>query len=144
RRQGLIRHIGLSNVTVDQLSTATSIVDIVAVTAHYNLADRDQTPLLEAAASAGAVFVPWQPVSLAPPGIATNPHGSRAIRQVVQPIADRYGATIPQLALAWLLQRSPAVLPIPATTIPEHLDDNLAAQDLELDDRDVDTLDRLA
>ncbi|MFF3248400.1 aldo/keto reductase [Streptomyces sp. NPDC002870] len=68
RREGMIRHIGLSNVTTDQLRAAREIVDIAAVTAHFNIVDRQEAALLDAAVEAGAAFVPWQPVSLSRPG----------------------------------------------------------------------------
>ena len=144
RQQGLIRHIGLSNVTVEQLHAAQHIVEIAAVTAHFNVVDRQQTPLLEATLAAGAVFVPWQPVSLLPPGIETDTNGPDAVRRAIAPIAARHGATIPQIALAWLLHRSPAILPIPATTTLDHVKSNLAAEQIELSDSDVRELNSLA
>jgi pyridoxine 4-dehydrogenase len=132
RKEGLIGHIGLSNVTPGQLRTALRITEIAAVTAHFNVAARQHAVLLEAAISAGAVFCPWQPVSLTQPGFRTDTSGPEAIRRVLEPIAARHGATIPQVALAWLLARSPVILPIPATTSITHLRKNLDAQDLEL------------
>jgi aryl-alcohol dehydrogenase-like predicted oxidoreductase len=130
RQQGLIRHIGLSNVLPDQLRAAREVAEIAAVTAHFNVAARDA--LVDAAVEAGAVFAPWQPVSLTQPGAPTDAGGPAAIRRVLGPIASRHGATIPQVALAWLLRRSPAIMPIPATTSIAHLQENLDAQDLEL------------
>lgn len=132
RQEGLIGHVGLSNVTASQLRAAAKITDIAAVTAHFNVAARQHAVLLEAAASVGAVFCSWQPVSLTQPGIQTDTSGPRAIRRVLEPIAARHGVTVPQVALAWLLARSPAILPIPATTSITHLRENLDAQDLEL------------
>ena len=132
RKEGLIGHIGRSNVTPDQLRTALRITEIAAVTAHFNVAARQHAVLLEAAVSAGAVFCPWQPVSLTQPGVRTDTSGPEAIQRVLEPIAARHGATIPQVALAWLLARSPVILPIPATTSITHLRQNLDAQDLEL------------
>jgi pyridoxine 4-dehydrogenase len=132
RKEGLIGHIGLSNVTPGQLRTALRITEIAAVTAHFNVAARQHAVLLEAAISVGAVFCPWQPVSLTQPGFRTDTSGPEAIRRVLEPIAARHGATIPQVALAWLLARSPVILPIPATTSITHLRKNLDAQDLEL------------
>jgi aryl-alcohol dehydrogenase-like predicted oxidoreductase len=132
REEGLIRHIGLSNVTPDQLGAALRITEIAAVTAYFNVADRQNGALQQAACDAGAVFCPWQPVSLAQPGIKTDTTGSEAIRATLGPIAARHGATVPQVALAWLLARSPAILPVPATTSITHLRENLDAQDLEL------------
>jgi pyridoxine 4-dehydrogenase len=132
RKEGLIGHIGLSNVTPEQLNVALGVTEIAAVTAHFNIAARQNAGLLEAAAAAGAVFCPWQPVSLIQPGFRTDTGGPQAIRNVLEPIAARHEATIPQVALAWLLARSPAVLPIPATASIMHLRQNLDAQDLEL------------
>jgi aryl-alcohol dehydrogenase-like predicted oxidoreductase len=144
RQQGLIRHIGLSNVTPDQLRAAREIVEIAAVTAHFNVAARDEATLVDAAVEAGAVFAPWQPVSLTQPGAPTDADGPEAIRRVLGPIASRHGATIPQVALAWLLRRSPAIMPIPATTSIAHLQENLEAQDLELTPEDIQSITSLA
>jgi pyridoxine 4-dehydrogenase len=138
RDDGVIRHIGLSNVTVDQFAVATAITDVAAVTAHFNVADRTNEPLLRAAEAAGAVFVPWQPVSLiAPRDERTDVHGPDHLQAVLRPIAHRHDATIAQISLAWLLQLSPAVLPIPGTTSIAHLHQNLAAQDIELTPEEV-------
>ncbi|MDT7802301.1 MAG: pyridoxine 4-dehydrogenase [Actinomycetota bacterium] len=132
REEGVIKQIGLSNVTLGQLRAAKAIVEISAVTAHYNVVDRHEQPLLDAATEAGAVFVPWQPVSLSTPGEPTDTAGPAAVRRVLEPIAARHGATVSQVALAWLLDRSAAVLPIPGTTSLAHVRENLAAQDLAL------------
>jgi pyridoxine 4-dehydrogenase len=132
RKEGLIRHIGLSNVTPGQLRAALAITDIAAVTAHFSVAARAEAELLEVAAGAGVMFCPWQPVSLIAPGVATDVAGPAAIRRALEPVAARHGATIPQVALAWLLARSPVLAPIPATTSIAHLRENLAAADLEL------------
>jgi pyridoxine 4-dehydrogenase len=143
RKEGLIRHIGLSNVTTGQLRTAREITEIAAVTAYFNVAARHEAPLLDAAVGAGAVFVPWQPVSLARPGDPTDTRGPDALRRVLGAIAARHEATIPQVTLAWLLARSPAVMPIPATTSLGHLRENLAAEDLELTGEEIRTIDGL-
>jgi pyridoxine 4-dehydrogenase len=133
REQGLIGGIGLSNVTVDQLAEARRIVEIAAVTAHFNIADRAETPLLEATVAGGSMFAPWQPISLIAPGVRTDTSGSELMGR----IAARHGATIPQVALAWLLAQSPAVRPLPATTSIAHLRENLAAQNLALTAEDL-------
>jgi aryl-alcohol dehydrogenase-like predicted oxidoreductase len=137
REEGVIQDIGLSNVTLGQLRAAQEIVEITAVTAHYNIVDRHEQPLLDAATEAGAVFVPWQPVSLSTPGEPTDTAGPEAVRRVLEPIAARHGATVSQVALAWLLDHSPAVLPIPGTTSLEHVRENLAAQDLVLSQEEL-------
>ncbi|MDX6354697.1 MAG: pyridoxine 4-dehydrogenase [Streptomyces sp.] len=144
RRQGLIRHIGLSNVTPGQLRAAREIVEIAAVTAHFNLVDRHEAALLDAAVEGGAVFAPWQPVSLSTPGAPTDTAGPDAARRVLGPIASRHGATVSQVALAWLLARSPAVMPIPGTTSLAHVRENLAAQDIELSAEDIRSISGLA
>jgi aryl-alcohol dehydrogenase-like predicted oxidoreductase len=144
RQLGLIRHIGLSNVTPDQLRAACQIVDIAAVTAHFNVVARQQEPLLEAALEAGAVFVPWQPVSLSVPGSPTDTGGPEAVRRVLEPIASRHGATISQIALAWLLARSPAIMPVPGTTSIAHVRENLDAQDIELGREDIQSINSIA
>jgi pyridoxine 4-dehydrogenase len=140
RQEGLIRHIGLSNVTTDQLRSARQIVDIAAVTAHFNVVARQQEPLLDAALEAGAVFVPWQPVSLSVPGSPTDTGGPDAVRRVLEPIASRHGATSSQIALAWLLARSPAIMPVPGTTSIRHLRENLDAQDIKLSREDIQSI----
>jgi aryl-alcohol dehydrogenase-like predicted oxidoreductase len=144
RQLGLIRHIGLSNVTPDQLRAACQIVDIAAVTAHFNVVARQQEPLLEAALEAGAVFVPWQPVSLSVPGSPTDTGGPEAVRRVLEPIASRHEATISQIALAWLLARSPAIMPVPGTTSIAHVRENLDAQDIELGREDIQSINSIA
>jgi aryl-alcohol dehydrogenase-like predicted oxidoreductase len=143
RKEGMIRHIGLSNVTTGQLREAREITEIAAVTAYFNVAARHEGALLDAAAEAGVVFAPWQPVSLTRPGDPIDTGGPDGLRRVLEPIAARHDATIPQVTLAWLLARSPAIMPIPATTSLGHLRENLAAQDLELTDEDIRSIDGL-
>jgi pyridoxine 4-dehydrogenase len=132
RDEGYIRHIGLSNVTSEQYESARSIVDIAAVTAQYNVSDRTGAQLLKAAEQYGAVFSPWHPASL-------NDGGDDADRilAAVTPIAAKYEASPHQIALAWLLHRSPATLPIPGTTSLAHLRENVAAAQIRLMDSEV-------
>jgi aryl-alcohol dehydrogenase-like predicted oxidoreductase len=118
-------------VTLDQLRTAQSIVDIAAVTAHYNVAVRTGADLLRAAEDAGMAFSPWHPVTL------TEGPDSAGVMAVVEPIASRHGVTPRQVALAWHPHRSPASLPIPGTTSVGHLKDNLAAGKIELSGDDT-------
>jgi aryl-alcohol dehydrogenase-like predicted oxidoreductase len=141
---GLIRHIGLSNVTPDQLRVARQIVEVVAVTAHFNVVARHEAMLVDAALETGAVFVPWQPVSLTAPGSPTDTGGPETVRRVLESIASRHGATISQIALAWLLARSPAIMPVPGTTSIAHLQENLDAQDIELSPEDIQSINGLA
>jgi hypothetical protein len=126
REEGLIRHIGLSNVTLDQLRSAQAIAPIAAVTAHYNLSARTGADLLRAAEHDGIAFSPWHPVTL-----SEGPDTAR-VMAVVETIAVRHGVTARQAALAWHLHRSPVSLPIPGTTSIAHLRDNLAAAHLTL------------
>jgi pyridoxine 4-dehydrogenase len=144
RKEGVIGHIGLSNVSSSQLRAALRITEIAAVTAYFNVSARQNAALLELALGAGAVFLPWQPVSLIQPGFRTDTSGPETIRRVLAPIASRHGATIPQVALAWLLARSPAILPIPATTSSAHLRENLDAQGLELSPGELAVMNSLA
>jgi pyridoxine 4-dehydrogenase len=144
RDEGVIRHIGLSNITPAQLRIAQGITEIAAVTAHFNVAARHNAPLAEAAVSSGAVFSPWQPVSLIPPGFRTDVSGPEDLSRALAPIAAAHEATIPQIALAWLLARSPLMLPIPATASITHLRQNLAAADLTLTPGQITTINELA
>jgi aryl-alcohol dehydrogenase-like predicted oxidoreductase len=133
RAQGLIRHIGLSNVTVEQFEAGREIVEIAAVTANYNLGNRLGAPQLAAAERAGAVFSPWGP---------TRFDGPQAddIHRAVAVIAQRIGATSQQVALAWHLHRSPITLPIPGTTAIGHADANNAARSISLSPDEVSEL----
>jgi aryl-alcohol dehydrogenase-like predicted oxidoreductase len=150
--EGLIRHIGLSNVTLEQLKIASGIVEVATVTGHFNLVARNSpmvgvtvpTDLMRSTLEAGAVFVPWQPVSLATPGDPADVEGPEAARSVLSPIAARLGASVPQVTLAWLLWLSPSILPIPGTTSIRHLEENVTAQDLRLTPEDVRAINKIA
>ncbi|PYC68747.1 oxidoreductase [Micromonospora arborensis] len=137
--EGYVRHIGLSNVTAAQYETARSITDIAAVTALYNVGNRTGADLLVAAEQSGAVFSPWHPISLRDGG-----ENADEVARTLAPIAARYEATPQQIALAWLLHRSPAMLPIPGTTSLAHLRENLAAAQIRLTDAEVAELTALA
>jgi aryl-alcohol dehydrogenase-like predicted oxidoreductase len=126
RQAGLIRHVGLSNVTLEQLRIAQSIVPVAAVTALYNVTVRVGADLLAAAEEDGIVFSPWHPVTT-----TDGPLASRAA-EILPPIAAAHGANVQQIALAWQLQGSPQALPIPGTTSLAHLHDNLASQSIVL------------
>ena len=121
--EGKIRHIGVSNVSVDQLEQARSIVDVVTVQNRYNLEDRDSDDVLDACEAAGIGFIPWFPLAT---GRLAEPGGP------LDRIAKDRDATPGQIALAWLLARSPVMLPIPGTSSVEHLEENLAAADIGL------------
>jgi pyridoxine 4-dehydrogenase len=131
REQGLIRNIGLSNVTIEQFHAARGIVEIAAVTAHYNVSVRRGAALLAAAERAGTVFSPWHPVRL-----NEGPDSPRAL-ELVEEIARRYDATPQHIALAWQLHRSTVTLPIPGTTNLAHLTANIQATAIQLEPHDV-------
>jgi aryl-alcohol dehydrogenase-like predicted oxidoreductase len=122
QRKGLVRHIGLSNVTATQLAEAQAIADIVCVQNNYNLAHRDDDPLIDDLARQGIAYVPFFPLG------GFSPLQSSTLSDV----ADRLGATPMQVALAWLLHRSPNILLIPGTSSLAHLRENLAAGQLTL------------
>jgi pyridoxine 4-dehydrogenase len=132
QRQGKIRHIGVSNVSLAQLREARKLATIVSVQNRYNLEDRASDDIVDACARDGLAFLPWYP--LAAGGLAR----SRALGE----IARRRGVGPMQVALAWLLRRSPAMLPIPGTGSAAHFEENLAAQDIALSDEEVAALGR--
>lgn len=127
REEGKIRHVGLSEVTLDELRRARRLIDVATVQNRFNLAWRAADDVLEACASDGIGFIPWAPLRL--PGAT----GSAAVAEV----AARHEASGAQIALAWLLRRSPAMLPIPGTSSPAHLRENLEAARIELSPRDL-------
>jgi pyridoxine 4-dehydrogenase len=123
REEGKIRFIGLSEVTVDQLRAAAEITPIASVQNLYNLANRSAEELLDYSAANGIGFIPWFPLATGELAKAGSPLAS---------LAAKRGATPSQLALAWLLRRSPAMLPIPGTSSVSHLEDNVAAAGIAL------------
>jgi aryl-alcohol dehydrogenase-like predicted oxidoreductase len=131
KNEGKIRHIGLSEVDVDQLTAAQQITPIVSVQNMYNLAARSAEPLLDAATSQGIAFIPWFPLAAGPLAAPDGP---------LQKVAAGHHATPSQLALAWLLKRSPVMLPIPGTSNEEHLEQNVAAAEITLSDDEFETL----
>ena len=134
QRQGLVRHIGLSNVTAAQVEEGRGITDIVCVQNHYNLAHRDEDALIDALARDGIAFVPFFPLG------GFDPLQSATLTQV----AARLQATPMQVALAWLLRRAPNILLIPGTSSVAHLRENLASASLVLPDDAMAALDGLA
>jgi pyridoxine 4-dehydrogenase len=134
KADGLIRHIGLSNVTADQLRTAMSITDIAAVTVHYNVAVRLGAAVIDIAEAAGVAFSPWHPAVI-PGGLDGEP-----FHAVIDPIANKQDVTPQQIALAWQLHRTATALPIPGTTSIAHLHDNLAAARISLSQAEVDAI----
>ena len=134
QRQGLVRHIGLSNVTAAQIAEGRRICDIVGVQNLYNLAHRDDDALIDELADAGTAYVPFFPLGGFTPLQSTT----------LSDVATRLGVTPMQVALAWLVQRAPNILLIPGTSSPQHLRENLAAADLKLTRDTVALLDQIA
>ncbi|WP_296745120.1 aldo/keto reductase family oxidoreductase [Mesorhizobium sp.] len=134
QRKGLVRHIGLSNVTSTQIEEGRRICDIVCVQNQYNLAHRDDDALIDELARDGIAYVPFFPLG------GFSPLQSSTLSAV----AERLGATPMQVALAWLLQRSPNILLIPGTSAVTHLRENLAAAELELSAAALSELDGVA
>jgi pyridoxine 4-dehydrogenase len=126
REAGRIRHLGLSNVGIAEIERARAVVPIAAVQNSYNLAERSSDDVVDFCAAEGIVFVPYFPLRGGKPALAE--------------IGTRHGVSPARVALAWLLRRSPAMLPIPGTLSLSHLRDNLAALDLELTDEEFQAL----
>jgi pyridoxine 4-dehydrogenase len=131
RGEGKIRHIGISNVDVELLDTARGMTQIATVQNRYNVVDRHSEDVLEECEAAGIGFIPWFPLAT---GSLAEPGGP------LDEIARAHDATPAQVALTWLLQRSPVMLPIPGTGSVEHLEENLAAADLTLSDEEMERI----
>jgi aryl-alcohol dehydrogenase-like predicted oxidoreductase len=129
--EGKIRHVGVSNVTLEQLEEARSIVDVVSVQNRFNLTDRSSQDVLDVCERDGLGFFPWFPLAA---GDLAKPGG------IVAEIARAHDATPSQVALAWLLQRSTVLLPIPGTGSIAHLEENVAAAGLELNEEEIERL----
>ena len=132
QREGLMRHVGLSEVSVEEIEAAKKFFPVVSVQNMYNLVTRQSEDVLDYCEREGIAFIPWFP--LAAGGLARK--GS-----VLDEVATRLGASAAQVALAWVLKRSPVMLPIPGTSSVKHLEDNMAAAALELTDDDYRRLD---
>jgi len=132
---GKIRRIGLSEVSVEQIEQARKVVEIVSVQNEYNLGNRKSEAVLEYCEREGLAFIPWFPVAS---GKLAQPGGK------LDEIAKKHDATVSQLSLAWLLHRSPVILPIPGTTSIEHLEENLKAADVSLSDAEMQELEAAA
>ena len=128
KEQGKIRHIGLSNVTEDQLRHAQRLTPIASIQNRYNVNDRGSESLVDLCEQEGLVFLPWAPIQ------------DLDDDRTTQELAQRYDATPRQIVLAWLLARSPAILPIPGTGSVAHLEDNLAAAAIKLTPAEVASL----
>jgi pyridoxine 4-dehydrogenase len=135
REEGKIRHVGLSNVDARQLARAREVVPIVSVQNRYNLADRHSEGVLEACEREGIAFLPWFPLAF---GELTRGAGR------LTDVAFAHGLSRAQVAIAWLLQRSPVVLPIPGTSSLEHLEENVASASVGLTETEFADLSRTA
>ena len=123
-KAGKIKHVGLSEVTIAQIEEAEKIVPIVSVQNRYNLGDRAWEALVDYTAKRGMAFIPWYPLASGPGKMADK----------ISAIAAKHKATTAQIALAWLLRRSPNILLIPGTRSLQHLEENIAANNIELSD----------
>jgi aryl-alcohol dehydrogenase-like predicted oxidoreductase len=135
QEEGLVRHLGLSEVSVEEIKAAREFFEVTTVQNLYNLTTRQSEDVLDYCEQEGIGFIPWFPLAA---GDLAKPGGP------VAEIAEAHGATTGQIALAWLLRRSPVMLPIPGTGSVEHLEENVAAADIELTDEEYATLDRAA
>ncbi|HEY9132366.1 MAG TPA: aldo/keto reductase [Dyella sp.] len=130
---GVIRHAGLSEVSVEEIEAAGKFFDVVTVQNRYNLVDRTSEDVLDYCAQHNIGFIPWFPLAagdLAKPG------------SLLDAIAKQHGAAPSQIALAWVLKRSPVMLPIPGTSKVKHLEENMTAVDIELSDEEFAALDK--
>jgi len=125
QRAGKIRYVGLSEVTVAEIEQARKVIEVVSVQNEYNLGNRKSEAVLEYCEREGIAFIPWFPVAS---GKLAAPGGK------LDEVAKKHDATVSQLSLAWLLHRSPVMLPIPGTSSVEHLEENLKAADVTLSD----------
>jgi aryl-alcohol dehydrogenase-like predicted oxidoreductase len=134
QKEGLIRHVGLSEVSVAEIEAAQKYFKVVSVQNLYNLANRHSEDVLNYCEQHNIGFIPWFPLA-----------GGDLVKEgsVLHEVAQRLGATLSQVALAWVLKRSPVMLPIPGTSSVKHLDENTAAASLELSDEDFRKLDEV-
>jgi len=132
QKEGLIRHVGLSQVSVAEIQAARKVLPIATVQNLYNLVDRTSEDVVDYCAAEGIGFIPWFPLAagkLAQPG------------SVLDTIAHKPDAGPSQIALAWVLKRAPVMLPIPGTSSVAHLEENVAAANIQLSDEDFSALD---
>lgn len=129
--EGKIRHVGVSNVSVEQLEQARELVDVASVQNRFNLGDRGSQGVLDRCEELGICFFPWFPLAA---GELAKPGGAAA------EIGEAHGASAGQIALAWLLRRSPVNVPIPGTSSVRHLEENVAAAEIELSEEELERL----
>jgi aryl-alcohol dehydrogenase-like predicted oxidoreductase len=133
--EGKVRHLGLSEVTVEEIKAAQNVFAVTTVQNQFNLVDRKSQDVLDYCTEQGIGFIPWNPLAIG----KLNEPGSAGAE-----IAAAHDATPGQIALAWLLQRSPVMLPIPGTSSIAHLEENVAAADIRLTDDEIAALDAVA
>lgn len=133
QREGLVRHLGLSEVSAEDIDRARQVVPIVSVQNRYNVGDRKWEGEVDYCEREQLAFLPWFPLSA----------GTLSEGGALHRVAQRHGATVYQIALAWLLARSPAMLVIPGTSSVAHLEENVAAAEIRLTEKDVAELDRV-
>jgi pyridoxine 4-dehydrogenase len=133
QEQGKVRHLGLSEVTVEQIERYRAVVEIVSVQNQYNILERKHEKVVDYCEANGIAFIPWYPLAKA-----------KLSNEVIKRIATDHNATETQVAIAWLVARSPAILPIPGTLSLEHLEQNLAAANLTLSGEEFEELSELA
>jgi pyridoxine 4-dehydrogenase len=131
QKEGKVRHIGLSEVTVDQIERARKYFPVVSVQNRYNLGDREWEPVLDYCDRENIGFIPWYPLAVGKLADAGGPLG---------PIAKKHDAAPAQIALAWLLRRSKVMLPIPGTSRVKHLEENMRAEKIQLTDEEFDAI----
>ena len=141
RQEGKIRHVGVSNFNVEELARARRVVPVVSVQNRYNLADRGSEDVLGVCARDGLAFIPWAPLAS---GSATRLEGRNEEDSkrgdALEKVAAAHGVSVMQIAIAWLLAKSPAMLPIPGTGSVAHLEEDIAAARLQLTPAELATL----
>ena len=134
-RKGKVKHVGLSEVTVKDIKAARKIVPIVSVQNRYNIADREWESVVDYCQEEKIAFIPWYPL-----GAGLRVKNAKAMEAKIEAVAKKLGATKMQVALAWILRRSPVMLPIPGTSKVAHLEENVKAASLELSQHDLSEL----
>lgn len=135
QKQGKIRHVGLSEVKPQEIDQARRVIDIVSVQNMYNVSERQHEDVLQYCEKNNLAFIPWFPVAA---GKLAQPGGK------LDEVAKRHGATVSQLSLAWLLHRSPVMLPIPGTSSVAHLEENMKAAEISLSDSEMREIEQAA
>lgn len=135
QKAGKVKHVGLSNVSTDQLQQALELGEIVSVQNNYSVLNREHEAVLKLCEDHGIAFIPYFPIGGNTGGLS---------EQVLDSIAQKHDATVRQIGLAWLLQHSPVMLPIPGTGSVAHLEENMQAADIQLDPEDIAQLDNLS